>query len=523
MEDKTEQEAEPELFEKGIDLRLATAAVAAWAGVLLGLGFGLRSLLPTVSFALITAICALAASALIALLARAWSGVAKARPLSWVLTVVIALSAVVGQSAGTRFVEDPATTAAKEGSFVTLTLRVSSHPAAPDTPFGQDTRVFKASATSLQVGDAWVPASADLWVSLAGFTPQTTNVPVPGAILQVTGALKQEEWLTPPYAGSLKAASFKQTRLAPPWQVASSKLRTQLREAVEPAGINAPLIRGMAIGDDAGLPKRTKDAMLTSSLTHLTAVSGTHIGVTLALVVWATRGRPRVQAALAASFLVVIVILVGPAPSVIRASLTSALAVWATLRRRPFQPLALLGAVALGVLLVSPWLARSLGFALSSAATAGIVLFARPLTTWLTDRLPKEGRARKLLAPVMAAVAVALTAQISTLFILPFANPWLPTWGVVANLLVAPIVPLLTLLSVGVAATCWWAPPLAAVLVKLATPLANWVAGVALWVSDLPFARLPWPQGPTGAALAIALTAAGLLVAHWLSDLRRGR
>ena len=103
-----------------------------------------------------------------------------------------------------------------------------------------------------------------------------------------------------------------------------------------------------------------------------------------------------------------------------------------------------------------------------------------------------------LLAPAMAAVTVALTAQIATLFILPFANPWLPTWGVVANLLVAPIVPLLTLLSVAVAATCWWAPPLAAVLVKLATPLANWVAGVALWVSNLPSHACPGPRGPQG-------------------------
>ena len=523
MDNKTKREAEPKLFEKGIDLRLAAAAVSAWAGVLLGLGLGADTLLSTASFALITAACGLAFLALTTLATRVWLGTAQALPLSWALVSVVALATVVGQTAATRFGEDPVTVAAKQGSFAILTLRVSSHPAAPDTPFGQDTRVFKASATSIQVGETWVPASADLWVSLTGFTPQTTNVPVPGAILQVAGALKQEEWLAPPYAGSFKAASFKEVRSAPPWQVASSKLRTQLQGAVEPAGINAPLIRGMAIGDDAGLAKRVKDAMLTSSLTHLTAVSGTHIGVTLAVVVWATRGRPRLQAALAAGFLAVIVTLVGPAPSVIRASLTSALAVWATLRRRPFQPFALLGAVALGVLLVSPWLARSLGFALSSAATAGIVLFARPLTTWLTGKLPREGRARKLLAPVMAAVAVALTAQISTLFILPFASPWLPTWGVVANLLVAPIVPLLTLLSVGVAATCWWAPPLAAVLVKLATPLANWVAGVALWVSDLPFARLPWPQGPTGAALAIALTAAGLLVAHWLSDLRRGR
>ena len=50
----------------------------------------------------------------------------------------------------------------------------------------------------------------------------------------------------------------------------------------------------------------------------------------------------------------------------------SSLAVWATMRRRPFQSLTLLSAVVLVVLLVSPWLSRSLGFALSSTATAAL-------------------------------------------------------------------------------------------------------------------------------------------------------
>ena len=131
------------------------------------------------------------------------------------------------------------------------------------------------------------------------------------------------------------------------------------------------------------------------------------------------------------------------------------------------------------------------------------------------DLLPKEGRTRKFLAPAMAVVAVAFTAQIATLFILPFASPWLPTWGVVANLAVAPIVPLLTLLSVAIAATCWWAPGLAAVLVKLATPLANCVAGVALWVADLPLARFPWPEGVLGTLLSVGIVGFCALI-FWL-------
>ncbi len=519
QEDQAEDPASQKLFEAGLDLRLAACALATWAGVLTGLQTGLhRALAPG-------ALACIAALSLGAIVLVRWALPSDVAGLARTLIAVATLAAGVGYLAAARYAGDALTIATERGDFTSVTLKVTTHPDVPDTPFGSDTRTFKATATGILEDGTWRPARAELWVSLESFNSSLKAVPVPGETLRVSGALATQDWLPPPYAGSLKAATFEQVAPAPPWQVASSHVRAKLREAVTPAGINAPLIRGMAIGDDAGLPKRTKEAMLTSSLTHLTAVSGTHIGVTVAVVVWATRGRPRLQGALALLFLVTIVVLVGPAPSVIRASLMSSLAVWATMRRRPFQSLALLSAVVLGVLLVSPWLSRSLGFALSSAATAGIVLFARPLTTWLTDLLPKEGSARKLLAPFVAAVAVAITAQGATLFILPFANPWLPTWGVVANLLVAPIVPLLTLLSVAIAATCWWAPPLATILVKLATPLANWVAGVALWVSDLPFARLPWPEGAAGAYLAVTLLAAIFVVVRAVRSIagRRSR
>ena len=122
-----------------------------------------------------------------------------------------------------------------------------------------------------------------------------------------------------------------------------------------------------------------------------------------------------------------------------------------------------------------------------------------------------------------AAVSVAVVAQLATLPALTLINPWLPTWGVIANLLVAPAVAPLTLLGLGVAATATWAPALASTLAWAASPFAAWVRLIAEWVASWPLARLPLPQVPTGAALAIALTAAGLLVAHWLSDLRRGR
>jgi competence protein ComEC len=270
-------------------------------------------------------------------------------------------------------------------------------------------------------------------------------------------------------------------------------------------GAGAGLVPGLAVGDTSGVSDELSAQMRTSSLSHLTAVSGANCAVVVALV-FALAGLLRlpriVRVILSLTALGCFVLLVTPEPSVLRAAAMTSIALLALAADRVGSGLAVLG-LAVGVLLVSdPWLSHSLGFALSAAATAGLLVLSRPLGAAFARVLP---------TPLAVALSVPVAAQLACGPLLVLIDPRIPAYGVVANLLAGPAAPVATL--VGLAA-CLLAvvPPLADVLTWIAWLPASWIAGVASVLSGLPGADLPWPGGVVG-AVALAVASAALVFA----------
>jgi competence protein ComEC len=282
-------------------------------------------------------------------------------------------------------------------------------------------------------------------------------------------------------------------------------------------GGGAGLVPGLAVGDTSAVSAELDAAMKESSLAHLTAVSGANCALVVGLVYAAAaliglRRPTRVACGLAA--LVGFVLLVTPEPSVVRAGVMAAIAMLGVLLGRPGAGMAIL-ALAVAVLLVAdPWLAGSLGFALSAAATASLLLFARPLADGLTRFLPR------ILA---LALAVPTAAQLACGPLLVLIAPQVPLFGVLANLLAAPAAPLATTLGL---AACLAAPVpvLQEGLAALAWLPASWIAATAMTVSEVPGGLLPWGEGWPGAlSLAAVGLAAGVVVALGGGSARRRR
>ena len=141
--------------------------------------------------------------------------------------------------------------------------------------------------------------------------------------------------------------------------------------------------------------------------------------------------------------LVVFVIIVGPEPSVIRAAVMGGIGASAVFFGRGRQALPLLCLAGCVLLCWQPQLAAEPAFQLSLAATAGIVLAARPVEQWLTATL-----GRILPGPVAgtigAALAVTVCAQVACQPVLVGIAGTLSSYAVPANLLAAPLVPLIT-------------------------------------------------------------------------------
>ncbi|MBU20088.1 ComEC/Rec2 family competence protein [Microbacterium sp.] len=286
-------------------------------------------------------------------------------------------------------------------------------------------------------------------------------------------------------------------------RIAADLRQSLVRAAAGLPGGGGELVPGLAVGDTSAVSSQTDADMKASSLSHLTAVSGANCAlvVGIAFVVAAGLGagrRVRVVSGLGA--LVGFVILVTPEPSVVRAAMMAGIAMLAVLLGRAGAGGALLSAAVVLLLLFDPWLAGSLGFALSVAATAALLTLARPLASGLTRAMP---------APLALALSVPLAAQLACGPLLVLIDPTVPLWGVPANLLAAPAAPAATVLGL---AACLAAPfpVLQSGLAALAWLPAAWIAGIADVASGLPFARVPWVSGLVG---ALSLAVVGGLVA----------
>lgn len=296
---------------------------------------------------------------------------------------------------------------------------------------------------------------------------------------------------------------------------AAASLRAGLLDTAR--GIRgAELVPGLAVGDTSLMGADLDAAMRESSLAHLTAVSGANCAlVTGAMAAIAARlgaGR-RLRVAVAGLGLAAFVVVVGPDPSVLRAGVMAVVVLISRFGGLPEAGFSALGVAILALLAVDPWQALQAGFALSVAATAGILLLAAPFT--------RAARTLWLPKPLAIAVAVASAAQFACGPFLLLLQPGLPAIGVAANVVAGPAAPLGTALGLVAALVAPFCPPLAVALVLLAAWPARWIAAVAETADDLPLARWVWPEGWGGAILlALAQAAAVLAWQVWTGRLR---
>ncbi|WP_423922026.1 ComEC/Rec2 family competence protein [Candidatus Poriferisodalis sp.] len=255
---------------------------------------------------------------------------------------------------------------------------------------------------------------------------------------------------------------------------------------------DAALLAGFVYGDDRGqLPEVVHDFRATS-LTHLLAVSGSNVAFVLLLFApLLIRLRPGVRLGAVGVLLAQFAVLTRGEPSVLRACVLATLAVGAhAVGRRASAP-RLLALAIIVLLLVDPLLVRSVGFQLSVAATAAIVVGARPIS-------------RLLWGPswLRLALAATLSAQVGVLPVQLAVFGSLPLVSIPANVLAGPIAgPAMVWGLIGGLAGGVAGDAVASVLHVPTRLMMGWVAGVARWG-----AALGWPHiEPSEIAAAVAV------------------
>lgn len=283
-----------------------------------------------------------------------------------------------------------------------------------------------------------------------------------------------------------------------------SERRERFRELTSQlSAAGAGLVPGIALGDDTALPQWLDQAMKRSSLSHLTAVSGSHVVLVLALVgAVVVRAPPLFKAGALLAVLAALVLVVGPEASVVRAVAMGIVGVIAMARRRPAYAIPALAAGVVVLLVVDPTRAASYGFALSTATSAALVVGVPAVVRRVDPAHPR-------LRLAAAWLAVPALAQLAAAPILVLFQPAVSVWGVAANLAAAPAVPVAT---VGALAAFVLQPlPLVTPgLLAVADLAARWVAHVATVAAHAPYSTLTWPEGPAGAAVLLLVEAAAI-------------
>ena len=205
------------------------------------------------------------------------------------------------------------------------------------------------------------------------------------------------------------------------------------------------MARALVLGE-SDLSPDDDQAFRVAGLSHLLAVSGMHLVLVLALVVRVLEaalvrvealagrldvGRLAAGTGIPAAWLYAE--LAGNGGSTVRAAwMATAVLAARALGRRTDGPRAFgLSLLAMGA--ADPLVAFDLSFALSAAATGGLLAFARPLSALLERVTPSR------LVPVAKAAATTLAATIPCAPMLARFAPTVPIGGILANLLAVPV------------------------------------------------------------------------------------
>jgi len=515
-----------------VDLRLLPPAVAIWVAEATVLFCSGRDSGPSPgAIALTTSLVT------IAVVAVMWVRRPRGRPAA--VATVCALGLLAGSGLAwihaSALQADPLPELVRARAAVSAVVEVESVPTVKESVstlagLGYQWRM-RANTVSLREGERQWNVRVPVLITGRTASPGVVADALPGTRLTLDAALLPG---SPARPEAFRLAARDTPLLlaaAPWWQRAAAVVRASMRAACRQLPSDARgLLPGLAVGDESQLPPDLAEAMRVVGMSHLTAVSGSNLAIVTGLVLLILRRlrvRRLVAVAAAVCAMLAFVVVVGPMPSVERAAVMGAIALFAIATgRRRVGVSALLSAAVL-LLLIDPWLSLSWGFALSVAATAGLLAWATArrgrgsrsvISGAGSERERRRGPGHRMITEVLAVAAVC---ELVTAPLVAAMGGGIPVAGILANALASPAVPVATVLGLVSAVVGLVAPGIAALLAAFAGYAASWIAIVARWAQDLPGAVLPWPGGALGGLSLAAVIGFGLV--GWWTLLRSAR
>jgi competence protein ComEC len=472
------------------DLRMVPVAIAAWAAAWVGTsGAGV---------ALVIAAAGVAAVLMVAVLRRS--------ALVLTVAIVIILIVCVGLIDVYRLRTGPVARLAAQEAVVSAELEIRTDPqrVATNGP-APDAAVMRSATVRVEGrGGSWLVRAPVLLIVSGPQLEGWFQIPV-GTRIVVDGRLQV------PDRGADVAALLRvrgsPTVVRPPsvGLRVVEQVRAGLRRSVADARPEPrALVPALVLGDTSALGWELTEDFRSTGLAHLTAVSGANLTLLLAFILTVARWvgcRGWSLRIVGLAGVIIFVALCRTEPSVLRAAAMGLVALAALGSGSRAAGVRNLAVASMILLLLDPFLSRSIGFTLSVVACAGIVWWARRWAMIINRWLPSL---------VAESIAVPLAAQLATTPVVAAISGRVSMSGLVANALAGPFVGPATVMGFAGAGASLISGTVAAVFGFGAA----WSAQMIIWIarvgSQLPGSEWQLPVTPL---VLIWLGACSLLLA----------
>jgi competence protein ComEC len=247
------------------------------------------------------------------------------------------------------------------------------------------------------------------------------------------------------------------------------------------------VLAGMIVGYQGGIPSSIQDLFKNTGVLHVLVLSGYNITMLAGFLAILLKGLPmKIRVGITITLIVLLVLVSGSGVASVRAGIMGSIALLGSLSLRTYQPMRALVLSYLLFFFISPGtIFADPGFHLSFLATMFMILIL-PKVELLFRFIPqtKHIDLRELLM-------LALSAPI---FMLPYTMYFsgnFPLASPVANILMAVVTPVLSIVGILLIALCWLGP--VAVFIGTVTSWAGvLILRILTWSSHMPVWNAPF-------------------------------
>ncbi len=245
------------------------------------------------------------------------------------------------------------------------------------------------------------------------------------------------------------------------------------------------ILLALVLGLKTGLDDSLQEAYATAGVIHILAVSGLHVGVIYAILLFCLHWLKRSRLAFATVCLLALwafAFITGLSPSVMRAATMFSFIIVARAWGKQTNIYNTIAASAFFLLLINPYFLQSVGFQLSYLAVLGIV-FLYP------KFYPLVNFKSKFADGIWQLMCVSLSAQLAVFPLSTYYFNQFPLYFLLANIVLVPSAFVMLSMGIALLASSFIAP-LATLVGTVLSFIVSWLNHFVFWISYLPLSRL---------------------------------